>query len=400
MRLRLFSLMLFISVPIWAFGQAITPQGTPTTLDVATWNIEWFGNSSNGPSDDELQFQNVKRVIAEADIDLWAVQEIANRDLFGRLTQELGDGYEGILATNSGTQRIGFVYNPDIIRPRQVRHILTNRDFAGRPPLQLEANVTLPDTTVIVTFIVVHMKAFSDFNSYTRRVAGARDLKNHIDFTSLASQAVVLLGDFNDRLDGSITFGQTSPFAPFISDTDNYFAPTLRLDQNNVATFCGNSTLCSGNSTIDHIVVSNELADAYITDSSDRYGTLLQEVSGYVFNTSDHMPVYARFGFDATGVHREHTEQPLMTARLHAAYPNPFSYSTTLSVDVPTPQHTQLVVFDVMGREVQSLANHTLASGTHTFAVDATHLSAGTYFVRLQTATHVKTQTLVVLQDP
>lgn len=399
MALRLLGLVLLASLPLRAYSQAITPQGTPTTFDVATWNIEWFGSSSNGPSNDDLQFENVKRVIAEADIDLWAVQEIADRDLFGRLTQELGADYEGIIATESGRQRIGFIYNPNVIQPRRVRHILTTRDFAGRPPLQLEANVTVGDTTVVVTFIVVHMKAFSDLNSYNRRVAGSRDLKNHIDFTSLASQAVVLLGDFNDRLDGSIASGQTSPYANFLSDTNGYFATTLRLDQNNVATFCGSSSQCGGSSTIDHIVVTNELEDAYVTDSADRYESLLQEVTGYVFNTSDHLPVFARFDFSATGVSREQPEHPAHTAQLHAAYPNPFVHQTTLTLTLPTSQHAQLVVFDMLGRKVQHVTNRMLSAGEHTFAVDAVDLSAGTYLVRLQTETQVLIQPVVVLKQ-
>jgi len=42
------------------------------TLDVATWNIEWFGDNTNGPSNNELQFQNVKRIIEETQLDIYA----------------------------------------------------------------------------------------------------------------------------------------------------------------------------------------------------------------------------------------------------------------------------------------------------------------------------------------
>lgn len=407
----LIGLLLMASLPMVARGQAITPQGTPTTFDVATWNIEWFGSSSNGPSDDERQFQNVKQIIAEADIDLWAVQEIANRDLFGRLTQELGADYEGIIAQDehSGSQRIGFIYNTNVIQPRRVQHILTDPneyDFAGRPPLQLEANVTINDTTVVVTFIVVHMKAFSDLNSYNRRVKGARDLKIHMDFATLfsqpgvpmASQPVVLLGDFNDLLEGSITAGQTrSPFAIFLEDTTDYFAPSLRIDQANEATFCGSSTLCSGSSTIDHIVITNELTDAYVTDSADRYESLLQEVSGYVFNTSDHLPVYARFDFSATGVSQERLPSTSTLVRLHSPYPNPTSQTTTLTLDLPRAQTVRLSVFDILGREVTTVRDGFLRQGTHYLDIDTSSWATGTFLIRLETATGTSVRPLVVL---
>src|SRR6266542_1345182 len=40
----------------------IPPQGTATSLDIGNWNIEWFGDPSNGPANDALQESNVKDV--------------------------------------------------------------------------------------------------------------------------------------------------------------------------------------------------------------------------------------------------------------------------------------------------------------------------------------------------
>ena len=98
-------------------AQTITPKGGDDTFEVATWNIEWFG-SANGPSDDEQQRENVRLVIAEAGIDLWAVQEISDVADFDLLLSELGAPWEGVLASYSQQQKIGFVYNADVVRPR------------------------------------------------------------------------------------------------------------------------------------------------------------------------------------------------------------------------------------------------------------------------------------------
>ena len=66
----------------WSSMQSASAQievvGTDATLDVATWNIEWFGASYNGPSDDAVQVQNVADIVLGTGIDLWAVQEIAS----------------------------------------------------------------------------------------------------------------------------------------------------------------------------------------------------------------------------------------------------------------------------------------------------------------------------------
>lgn len=66
-------------------------------------------------------------------------------------------------------------------------------------------------------------------------------------------------------------------------------------------------------------------------------------------------------------------------------YPNPFTSQTTVGVEVSQAQHVRLRVFDILGREVEDLADHTLAPGKHTFTFAADHLPAGIYFYKLET---------------
>ena len=76
--LRRLCALAIIIAPLTSHGQ-IQDVGSDATLDVATWNIEWFGSSSNGPSNDDLQVQNVVDIMLGSGIDIWAVQEIANQ---------------------------------------------------------------------------------------------------------------------------------------------------------------------------------------------------------------------------------------------------------------------------------------------------------------------------------
>ena len=51
--LRRFFSLLLVAVGLMTTGLSQVPKiGTDSTLDVATWNIEWFGDSLNGPSNE------------------------------------------------------------------------------------------------------------------------------------------------------------------------------------------------------------------------------------------------------------------------------------------------------------------------------------------------------------
>ncbi len=68
---------------------------------------------------------------------------------------------------------------------------------------------------------------------------------------------------------------------------------------------------------------------------------------------------------------------------LGAAHPNPFASATRLSVDVPEASHVRLVVYDVLGRAVATLADGELEAGQHAVRFDASGLPSGMYLVRL-----------------
>ena len=68
---------------------------------------------------------------------------------------------------------------------------------------------------------------------------------------------------------------------------------------------------------------------------------------------------------------------------LHSAYPNPFNPSTVISFELKDAGEVSLIVYDIQGREVQSLVTGHLSLGYHEAVFDGTDLSSGMYFVRL-----------------
>ena len=363
---------------------------------MATWNIEWFGSVTEAPSNDDLQMANVIKVITESGIDLWAVQEIASTSAFNELIDGLGSNYEGQLATNSVTQRVGFIYNTDVIQVRQIRHVLESFEdvFAFRPPLQMEVEVMLPDASIVITFIVVHMKAFADADSYNKRVSASSRLKNHIDFSSLESKPVIVLGDMNDRLTRSIFASQPSPYENFLEDTDNYKFTSYELEMNGSGSFCSNNSCSSTNSMIDHILITNEL---FGFEAASNATGVLEEASDVIFSygssTSDHLPVYARFDF-SLHVSNEDNESVPEGFIISPPYPNPVRSTAYLNYQLNAPSSVQLQLFDVTGKELRSIVRTQAGPGRYEEALDFSTYASGMYLLRATINGHSHTYPL------
>jgi hypothetical protein len=79
-------------------------------------------------------------------------------------------------------------------------------------------------------------------------------------------------------------------------------------------------------------------------------------------------------------------------------YPNPFNPSTTIKYELPSMVPVRLSVFDVLGHEVLVLVNDKREMGVHEVHFDASGLSSGAYFYRLQAGDAVKIRKLLLLK--
>jgi hypothetical protein len=70
--------------------------------------------------------------------------------------------------------------------------------------------------------------------------------------------------------------------------------------------------------------------------------------------------------------------------KLNQNYPNPFNPSTSISYQLAIQGHVSLMVYDVLGRQIATLVDEVKTAGAHTVSWDATNLSSGVYFYRLQ----------------
>lgn len=86
------------------------------------------------------------------------------------------------------------------------------------------------------------------------------------------------------------------------------------------------------------------------------------------------------------------------TFALHQNYPNPFNPETRITFDLPKVTQVNLKVFDLLGREVASLADGVYQAGKHVVSFNAAHYSTGVYIYRLTAGEFVQTRLMVVVR--
>jgi photosystem II stability/assembly factor-like uncharacterized protein len=69
---------------------------------------------------------------------------------------------------------------------------------------------------------------------------------------------------------------------------------------------------------------------------------------------------------------------------LEQNYPNPFNPSTSISFSIPQDGFVSLRIYNILGNEVSALVNNNLTAGNHKFSFDASGLSSGVYYYRLE----------------
>ncbi|WP_345235435.1 S8 family peptidase [Hymenobacter saemangeumensis] len=83
-------------------------------------------------------------------------------------------------------------------------------------------------------------------------------------------------------------------------------------------------------------------------------------------------------------------------AKQIAAYPNPFSATTTISYSLKEAGPVSVEVYNTLGRKVQTLVAETQPAGTHEVRFEAGNLARGTYVFKVKTAESVSTQRVVL----
>ena len=296
-----------------AAGQAFFLQGdvfsANQTLDIVNWNIAWFGSKTAGfgPADDDLAQANIKKIMDSLDADVYAFSEvvdtlrfsklIASMPAYGyRLTDYCSGAANNNTAAYSVGQKLAFVYRKSIFSSIAARGMLRQSESArinwanGRFPFLVEAKIAGSSG---IDFILLHGKSGNTLADHQKREGAAKELKDSLD-NYFKNKPLIILGDFNDDLDTAITSGipaLPSAYGPFVSDSmglNHYQAVSFLLSKT------GSRTMSAYPDPVDHVILSDELKQAYLDGSVRVVYEVGKWVKNYTTTTSDHYPVISR----------------------------------------------------------------------------------------------------------
>lgn len=382
-KITIFLVYILISVGLLSQINEDLSFGSDSTLDVVTWNIEWFPKEGNTTVD------YVAQIIEALDCEVYAIQEIDDTVQFNQLLARLDD-YDGTYET-SYFAGLGYIYKKNEIVINDFYEIYTTYPYWSafpRSPMVLDINFKGEN------FIIMnnHLKCCGDGifdlsnsdDEETRRYYAMSFLKEYID-DYLSEANVIVLGDMNDILTDE---DEDNVFLNVLNDTENYYFADLEIADG----FETHWSYPSWPSHLDHILITNELIDEL-----NKTGSICQTIEideyidgGWWFyeeNISDHRPVGIKLVIEEISgiLHPE--------ANSLKCYPNPVSDKTVFEFN--SSDGGRISVCTLTGKEIQSI---NILPNTTKYSWDTNSLKSGIYIVKFITKNEQVSTLKVLIQ--
>ncbi len=256
----------------------------------------------------------------------------------------------------------------------------------------------------ILTFIGVSQKDASGYNGEMRCLFGDRFILHqwHNIYPSSEMNSLTTIGNpqpesvfylhwdqsvINGHPLGDSTYGYNY-FPNAISGTHNdriYFVGSFSRDRDNVQP-----------STIKYYRVSDGSIQNDNSYSSTTTLQCLTETENAIYAGGEGgLLIKLPLSYIPSGIVTENTQAG--DIRL-GNYPNPFNPLTNIEYTLPRDGFVSIQIFDSMGREIRQLVSGRETAGTHTVLFDASLLSSGTYYCRLEYNGSIKTKAIVLIK--
>jgi len=79
-------------------------------------------------------------------------------------------------------------------------------------------------------------------------------------------------------------------------------------------------------------------------------------------------------------------------------YPNPFNPSTRILFTIPEAGNVKLTLYDALGRLMKTLLNEHKSRGMYEFELDASDLSSGVYFYKLEAPNYSNSKKMLLIK--
>ena len=263
--------------------------GDNNSLDIATWNIEWF------PKNDQVTIDYVSEIIENLDLDIIAIQELDDTIMFDQMLNDL-QAYTGYYES-SWFAGLAYIYKTGTVEINDIYEIYTTSSYWNafpRSPMVMDIDFMGENYFIINNHFKCCGDGIVDFDDITdeenRRYAAINLIKEYID-NNLENSRVIVLGDLNDDIAEAPA---NNIFQEVLNDSVNYFFADLEIAQGNSSEW----SYPNWPSHLDHVLITDELFQG--TNSFEVRVIKIDEYldggwNEYDQNISDHRPVAIKF---------------------------------------------------------------------------------------------------------
>lgn len=344
--------------------------GTDSSLDILTWNIEWF------PKNGQVTANYVSQIIEALDVDVIAVQEVSDTNVFKSMLSNI-EGYEGYFKS-SWFAGLAYIYKTETIQIDDIYEIYTTSPYWSpfpRSPMVMEMSFKGEDYIIINN----HFKCCGDGvlnldnsgDEESRRYKASLLLKEYID-ANFPNDKVIVLGDLNDILTDNAS---NNVFQSFFDDPSNYhFADTDLALSDDPSKW----SYPTWPSHIDHILVTNELFENYNPTSDVQTIKIEDYVGGwgiYDSNISDHRPVAIKITPNIISNIKDMNPIDLALD----IYPNPTKDLVNISFSY-VQENAEIEIYTIGAEKVYV---QSIPKGETSIIVQTCNFPDGVYFVKL-----------------
>lgn len=283
-----------------------------TVVRVGTFNLAWLFDGVNDPSgsvwatptDAQMHIQKVAQQILRTNVDILAVHEVESCDVLASLVSQLGPTYKAYLVPGTDTatgQNCALITRVDPSSPLErtsnrasypVSGSTCGSTTTGDSGVSKHARTSFTLSRLKFDLVMAHFKSGGTTSDCLQREAQAKVLLDTY-INSATGRSIIMVGDLNDW-DATYTdaLGNkgTSQTLPLLKSGAGGLASA------GVMLPVANRT-SSGVGMIDHVLMSNDLAQASTwlqtsVDGSPYPTTSSAKLAAYY---SDHLPVVVTF---------------------------------------------------------------------------------------------------------
>jgi hypothetical protein len=152
---------------------------------------------------------------------------------------------------------------------------------------------------------------------------------------------------------------------------------------------------------MDFITYNGDPGDPIPTPNNKDWSYVSSDADGFqlLYSTPLTEDQMEAMGFDITMISVERQINAIPDGfKLEQNYPNPFNPTTTIKFSLAERSEVELVVYDALGNQIETLVSGDHDAGVYEVDFDATGLTSGVYFYQIKMASFTETKKLVLMK--